>query len=58
MVQPRQAGVGKTYTMSWCNECKSHHMENYSRHIRVWCYQCNEIRYYAPDCPEKVLAEQ
>ena len=38
MAQLGQASVGKTYTMSWCNECTSHHMGNYSR-----CIKCDVI---------------
>ena len=55
MALPRQANVGKIYAILWYNECKSHHTENYSRHTRVRCYQCNKIRHYARDYLEKVL---
>ena len=58
MAQPGQAGVGKIYTMSRCNECKSNHTENYSRCIKVQCYQYNEIGHYARNYLEKVLIEQ
>ena len=55
MAPPGQEGFRETYAKPWCNECKSHHMGNYSRDIRVWCYQCGEIGYYAHDCLEKIL---
>ena len=44
--------------MSWCDECKSHHIGNCSRRTEVRCYQCNEIGHYAYDYPERVFIEQ
>ena len=55
MAPSGQTNIGETYVKPWCNECKSHHTGNYSRHTRVWCYQYSEIGHYARDYPKRIL---
>ena len=58
MAPPGQANVGKIYVKPWCNECKRHHTGNYSRCIRVRCYQCGKIGHYTCHYLRRVLVEQ